>query len=270
LLAAEAERRGVSLEELNRLLVEEAEPASPADIDAYLAKNPAAAGDANARERAAYYLTEQRRIQTRLDFVNALREHAHFKMLLKPPEQPRVAVSTAGAPARGPDDAPVVVVHFASFTSEPSAAAAEQIKRLERELPGRIRSVHRSLPREKDEVGLAAAQLAAEAQEKGKFWEVHDRLFELRGNVKVVDLERVASELGIPPVHPGDTCYLESIKRDADEAHRIGVKEEPVMFEKWRYFSAKFPYAELRALVTSELAETAEPASAARPAWRSE
>jgi hypothetical protein len=97
---------------------------------------------------------------------------------------------------------------------------------------------------------------------------VHDRLFELRGNVKVADLERVASELGIPAVHPGDTCYLESIKRDADEAHRIGVNEEPVIFVNGRYFSAKFPYAELRALVTSELGVTAEPASAATPASR--
>jgi protein-disulfide isomerase len=265
LLEREANRRGITVEELERALQEEAEPATPADVDAYLAKNPSAAAGPKGRDRAAYYLTEQRRIQARLDFVNALRDRARFKMILKPPEQPRVAVSVEGAPARGPADAPLTVVHFASFTSQHSAASAEQIRRLERELPGKVRLLHRSLPREHDDVGLAAAQLAAEAQEKGKFWELHDRLFELGGNVKTADLDRVASELGIPPVRPGDTCYLESIKRDADEARRIGIETEPVIFVNGRYFSPTFPYEQLRQLAADELGEGTPTRRAGKP-----
>ena len=266
LLAAEAERRGISPEELNRMLEEEAEPVTPADVDAYLAKNPAAAEEADARERAAYYLTEQRRNQTRLDIVNALRDRANFKMLLMPPEQPRTPVSTAHAPARGPEDAPVVLVHFASFTSKRSAVSAEQIRRLTRELPGRIRWLHRSLPAEEDDVSLASAQLASEAEDKGKFWEVHDRLFELGGAVKATDLERIAEDLDLPPVRPGDTSHLESIKRDADEAKRVGVAEEPVIFVNGRYFGPTFPYVELRALVASEIGEASGDEAARGPA----
>jgi protein-disulfide isomerase len=254
LLAAEAKRRGVSPKELDRMLDADVEPVTPADVDAYLAANPVDA-EPDARERAATYLTEQRRNKTRLDIVAALREREHFKMLLPPPVPPRVEISTANAPARGPADAPVVLVHFASFTSQRSAVSAEQIRRLVREMPERIRWVHRSLIRANDEVSLAAAELAAEAADKGKFWDVHDRLFELGGSVKAADLERVAQELGLSPMRPGVARYRASIERDAAEARRAGVDEEPVIFVNGRYFGPSSPYVELRALVTSELGE---------------
>jgi hypothetical protein len=86
------------LEELERLLEREVEAPSPADVDAYLAQNPAAASAPDARARAADYLTEQRRIQTRVDLLAALRHEAHFKMLLVPPREP--SADSGREPAR--------------------------------------------------------------------------------------------------------------------------------------------------------------------------
>ena len=253
LLEREATRRGISTEELLQVVQGAAKPATEADVDAYLASTPQAAKEPNARERIAYYLTERARIQARLDFVAALRKSAGVEMLLEPPVQPRARVVLDGIPARGPADATVNVVHFASLTSVRSARSQRQLERLEAAFPGRIRHFYRSLPADGDEIGLLAAQLAAGAAAAGKFWEVHDRVLALEGVVKPADLDRIAAEVGVAPVRPGDLAHLDAVKRDLAEARRIGVESEPVVFVNGRYFSPTFPYEQLLAIVEEEL-----------------
>jgi protein-disulfide isomerase len=253
LLEREAQSRGISTDELARAVQDAAKPATDADVDAYLAATPEAASEPNARERIAYYLTERARIQARLDLVEALRERTGFQVLIEPPTQPRARVVTDGIPARGPADAAVHVVHFASLTSVRSARSAQQLERLDKAFPGRIRFYHRSLPADGDEIGLAAAQLAAGAAEQGKFWEIHDHVLALQGVVRPADLERVAAEAGVPAVRPGELVHLDAVRRDVTEARRIGIESEPVAFVNGRYYSPTFPYEQLQALVEEEL-----------------
>jgi protein-disulfide isomerase len=256
LLEREAARRGVSVDEL---LANEtgadAPAASDADIEAYFAEHAEASSQPNARERVRYYLTEKRKIERRLAFVAGLREKARFEFLLEPPAQPRVEVPTEGAPARGPADAPVTIVHFASFTSPRSARTAADLTKLVAELPGRVRWVHRNLPRAHDELGLAAAQLAVEAEAHGKFWDLHDRLFAAGGRLTRDDLERAASQLGLAAIEPGSIENLDTVKKDLDLAAKLGVDNEPVFFINGRYLDGTFPYDRLREVVLEELGQ---------------
>ncbi|RMD83043.1 MAG: hypothetical protein D6815_07630, partial [Candidatus Dadabacteria bacterium] len=254
LLEEEAERRGISVDELLREEVDaKAPPASNEEVEAYLAAHPEAATRPGARERVALYLSERRRIERRLELLDRLRRQANWQILVRPPEQPRVRLDVAGAPARGPAEAPVTVVHFASFTSRRSALSNSYLERLRREKPGKIREVFIALPADRDEIGLAAAQLAAQAARRGRFWRLHDRLFALGGKVSREDLRRIAAELELTPVEPGSTAFLAEVKRGLDLARRVGVEREPVLFVNGRYFSPTFPYEKLAALVDEEL-----------------
>jgi protein-disulfide isomerase len=145
-------------------------------------------------------------------------------------------------------------VHFASFSSARSVRGFHYLRRLYDDFPNSLRWAHRNVPSERDELGLAAAQLAVRAQAAGRFWELHDRLYALDGRLSGADLERIASESGLEPVVPGQTADLGAVKRDIDAALRAGIGDESAIFVNGRYFNATFPYEQLHALVAEELA----------------
>ncbi len=254
LLEREAKRRGLTVGQLlDREVNAKTTAAPPEEIDAYFQEHPEAAKQPGARERIAHYLTERRRIERRLAFVGRLREKAGFEFLLEPPRQPRVRIDPGNAPTRGPQDAPVTLIHFATFSSTRSARSNGYIDRLKRERPGKVREVFVALPNERDEIGLAAAELAVAAAQQGRFWQLHDKLFELGGRISFEILGSVARQLGLEPVAPGSVEHLDEVKHGIDLANHIGIEREPVIFVNGRYYSPTFPYAKLLALVDEEL-----------------
>jgi hypothetical protein len=271
LLAREAERRGTTAEALVGEVESGAAPVSEADVDAYLVEHPAdpATPAAEVRVRVRYYLAETQRIQRRLDLVTELRRAAGYRFLLEPPRAPRTDVDVAGAPARGPANALVTIVHFAAFGSEHSARSAAQIARVSAEFPGSVRQVHRNLLREGDERGLLAARLALRAQDRGLFWELHDRWFAREGRLPEAELVALAREIGLGDADVeaarSDTDLLRRVRRDFDAARAAGAPREPTLFVNGRYQSGLRPYAELRALVAEELAASGAAAPSENP-----
>jgi protein-disulfide isomerase len=263
LLAQEAARRGLSVDALLAAELQGAPaPVTDADIDAYLAEHPRdAARGPEIRPRIAAYLAERRTIERRLAFVQELRERARVDVQLAPPERPRTDVDTAGAPARGPAQAPVTLVHFASLSSPASARSAAELQAIVAEHPAEIRWVHRHHVDIYDELGLRAAELAMAAEDAGRFWELHDRLMARQAPLTADALSGIAAGLGIG-APPGDA--LARVKRHLDAGVEAGVERAPVVFVNGRYFSGTFAYDQLRAMVAEELA-AARQASAPRP-----
>ncbi|HKK51321.1 MAG TPA: hypothetical protein VKA74_07030, partial [Myxococcota bacterium] len=87
LLEDAARARGLTVAELEALLAKETSEVDEAEIDRYLAEHPAGGrvDPAQARERVRLYLAETRRLQTRIDFMESLREAAGARVLLDPP-----------------------------------------------------------------------------------------------------------------------------------------------------------------------------------------
>jgi predicted DsbA family dithiol-disulfide isomerase len=216
-----------------------------------------------------HYLGETRRIQRRLDLLAELRRTAGYRFLLEPPTPPRTEVDVAGAPVRGPAQAPVTIVHFAAFGSELSARSAAAIARVAAEFPGRVRQIHRNLIREGDERGLLAARLGARAQDRGLFWQVHDRWFERGGQLPEADVVALAREVGLGEADLAaartDPALLRRVKRDFDAANAAGVPREPTLFVNGRYLSGMQPYEDLRAVVAAELAPASARSAPDRP-----
>jgi protein-disulfide isomerase len=253
LLEQEAQRRGVSVDALLAAGSQGAiAPVTEADVDAYLAENPrdAARGPA-IRPRIAAYLAERRAIEQRLAFLQGLRDRARIEIRLTAPERPRTDIDIAGAPARGPENAPVTLVHFASFSSAESARSAAELRAIVAEHPDQIRWVHRHHVDIYDELGLRAAELSLAAQDAGRFWDFHDRLMGRTGPLTEAALTAIATSMGIE-APPGDA--LARIKQHLDAGMKAGVERLPIVFVNGRYFSGTFSYDQLRAMVAEELA----------------
>jgi protein-disulfide isomerase len=265
---------------LRREVDEKTEPVTDADVDAWLAEHPrdAAAGDA-ARPRVRFYLEERQRIERRLALLDRLRADAGYEIVLPKPVEPRVRVDTTGAPARGAADAPVTIVHFASFASPLSARSAAALRALDAEYPDRLRFVHRNYLDTADETGVLAAELAiAVAREQpDRFWELHDRLFAADGRLSEASIAAIAAEFGIAGDRlqqiRDDPKLLAALRDEIAVGRRAGVPREPAAFVNGRYASGTFAPERLQAIVREEVArasggEDADAAASSRTRTR--
>lgn len=259
LLSAEASRRGLTVETLLRKEVDEKVPKrTEKDVDDYLTEHPeAGTRGPEARDRIRIYLTELAVVQRKLDFMASLREKADFRFLATAPERPRIKVDISGKPSRGAEKAPVVLVHFAHFSSPLCAESAGKIRRVMEEFPGSIRWVHRDFFSIQDPDALYAAEMGQAAFEQGKFWSYHDRLMVLEGQVKRKDVNEVAEILKMDRgrFESGQRAgkYLLQVREDIGYGVRLGIQAAPVIFVNGLYFSGTFPYEDLKRLVEREL-----------------
>jgi predicted DsbA family dithiol-disulfide isomerase len=213
------------------------------------------------REEALAQLRQQMIDRSRNSYRDALlrrlKRDYGFKSLLEPL---RADVATAGYPSRGPATARVTIVEFSDFECPFCGGLFPSLKNIEKTYADTVRIVYRQFPLTNVH---PHAQKAAEASlcagEQGRFWEMHDSLFGFQEDLTIDSLKLRAMELGLD-VPAFDTCldsgrHAETIRKDKEDAARLGVSGTPTLFVNGRIILGNQP-AELRALIDDELSRT--------------
>lgn len=106
--------------------------------------------------------------------------------------------NTAGAPSLGNENAPITVVEFADFRCGHCRTAAPVVKEAFKRNQKDVRVVFMPFPLSNHPQSVAAAEAALAAQAQGKFWEMHDALFnnQERG-FEQSELLRLARRVGL-------------------------------------------------------------------------
>jgi protein-disulfide isomerase len=100
--------------------------------------------------------------------------------------------------ARGPATAPVALVEYADYECPYSGRAYHVIKGLQRDLGEQFRFVYRNFPlRDVHPHAQHAAEAAEAAANQGKFWEMHDYLFEHHRALDDEHLSQYAAAVGL-------------------------------------------------------------------------
>jgi Na+/H+ antiporter NhaA len=154
---------------------------------------------------------------------------------------------------RGPADAAVTLVEYGDLECPYCNQAEPVIRDLLADF-GDLRYVWRHLPL--DDVH-PHARLAAEATEaagvQGKFWEMHDLLFEHQDALRKTDLVRYAAELGLDVDRFVDDLrrrvHASRVESDVDGADLSGVSGTPTFFVNGRRHHGAFDLASLTAAV---------------------
>jgi len=132
----------------------------------------------------------------------------------------------------------------------------------------RIAWKHLPLSIHKDSPLAHLASMAA--AEQGKFWEYHDKLFAAAGKLKLDDLNRYASELGLDMAKFKDSIMTARnkpvIDADAAEAAALGVSGTPAFFVNGHYMSGAKPFGEFATAINAELKRLNLPIPAAAAA----
>lgn len=266
LIDAEAARRHVTSEELFKAEIEskitqpdvaEIEPVYDGVADKYpgMTKDQVLAQIADGMRR-------QRIGARRAQLIKELRAAAGVKVNLEPP---RVAVKADG-PARGSASAPVTIVEFSDFECPFCGHAVETLQQVQKKYGDNVRIVSRDYPLFSHRTAKRAAEAAHCAEEQGKFWEMHDRLFSKGGPLSDGDLYRFATQAGVDH-DKFDQCltsgkYKEAWKVSQDEGNRVGVTSTPSFFINGRMLVGAAGYDVFSKIIDEELANTAT----ARPA----
>ena len=141
---------------------------------------------------------------------------------------------------RGNASAPVTVEEFADFQCPTCGALYPEVKKIEGEFGDKLKVIFRELPLlPMHEHALMAAQAAEAAGLQGKFWEMHDLLYENQTKwVAEKDLVPVfadyAKQIGINPDQFMKDLNGESVAQrifqDGKRAHSFGLRGTPSFF----------------------------------------
>jgi predicted DsbA family dithiol-disulfide isomerase len=99
------------------------------------------------------------------------------------------------------------------------------------------------------------ASLAAD--EQGKFWEFHDKLFASQPKIQHDFLQQYAREVGLDVKRFNDDLYSPRLKAkvdaDAAEAKALGVTGTPAFFVNGRFLSGAKPFEDFAQAINAEL-----------------
>ena len=167
--------------------------------------------------------------------------------------------------AQGPADAPVTLVEYGDYECPHCGRAYPIVKQLRQRMGRRLRFVFRNFPlRESHPHAEHAAEAAEAAGGQGKFWEMHDRLFERQFALDDDYLIEYAGDLGLDAARVGRELaagtYAPRVREDFRSGVTSGVNGTPTFFINGLRYDESW---EVEALV-SALERTAAEA-AARP-----
>jgi|SRR5580765_2167704 protein-disulfide isomerase len=141
---------------------------------------------------------------------------------------------------RGNPNAPVTLEEFGDFQCPSCGSYHPELKKIEAEFGDKLKVIFRELPLlPMHEHALMAAQAAEAAGVQGRFWEMHDLLYDNQAKwVDQKDLVPVfvdyAKQIGINPDQfmkdlNGETV-AQRIFQDGKRAHSFGLKGTPSFF----------------------------------------
>jgi protein-disulfide isomerase len=183
-----------------------------------------------------------------------------------------VVLDISNSPAQGAATAKLTLVEFSDyqcpFCGRHVRNTAAQIEK-EYISTGKLRHVFLNLPLESiHKLAFKAAEAANCAGEQGKYWEMHDRLFENQTKLDPLTPHAEAVGLDVPKFEQclSSGRQAAAVRRDMAEAAKAGVSGTPTFFLAYtdandtkiktvRRLTGAVPYAQLKAEIDKLLAE---------------
>jgi protein-disulfide isomerase len=164
-------------------------------------------------------------------------------------------VTSNDSPLRGSPMAPVTLYEFSDFQCPHCKMAAPMLKKVVDESNGKVKLIFKQYPLPGHPKAREAAKAAVAAQKQGKFWEMHDLLFENQDQLQRANFDDYAKKVGLDLARfRADMKSKETEKKieaDIAEGHKAGVDSTPSIYVNDRRFI--FPPDELGAYVKEEL-----------------
>ena len=237
----------------------------------YVANKAQFKGDLEqSREQIRPGLQNQKIQAQRNAFIQDLKAKAKVAINLPAPDVQRFDVSIAGAPSKGPANAPVTLVEFSDFHC-PFCKQLEDNNTLTQILSkygDQVKFVWIDYPIDQLHPQARKAHEAARcAGDQGKFWEYHRALY--TGGPKTgAQLKTAAQQAGLDTTS-FDACfssgkYEAAVQKDVDQGKRLSVTGTPTFFVNGRPLIGAQPLDAFTRLIDDEVARASSTGSKSR------
>lgn len=179
-------------------------------------------------------------------------------------------VNLDGAPALGPENAPVTIIEYSDLECPFCRTVLPTVRQVLKAYPDQVRWVFKHFPLDIHPDAPLAHEAALAANVQGKFWEFHDLVFANQAQMERehliahartlnLDLERFTSDLDSRRFK----AVVDAVK---NEGRGIGVSGTPTFFINGRRLEGNKSLAEFRGLIDTALREGGKLTTAAAPA----
>lgn len=174
----------------------------------------------------------------------------------------RPQIPIGKSPVTGAAKARVTIVEISDYECPYCVRGNDVMKQLLKQYPKDVRVVMKQMPLPFHRHARMAAMAALAAGEQGKYWQMHDKLFEsTRAKVELTRarLEALARELKLDMArfaHALDTeKFAQEIEADQRLSNSLGVRGTPAFFINGRKITGARPLEQFKAIVEEELAK---------------
>ena len=258
-MKSEAARRGITVDELAKREID-SRIVQPSEgeikemlrlLAARLPKDPA-----QARKEVIESLLAQKVEERTAQFNATLLAAAHFEMRMSPPRA-KIAVA-ATDPVRGERSARVTLVEFSDFQCPYCIRSQETLREVQKKYSKDLRLVFKQFPLESlHENARMAAEASLCADDQGKFWQLHDWLFENGSTLSHDAVVAAAPTLGLDAALLGKCmdahAHAEDVDRDIALGEKIGVGGTPTFFINGRLYAGGNSVDDFGAVIDEEL-----------------
>ena len=133
------------------------------------------------------------------------------------------------------------IVIFSDFQCPFCTRVEPTLTQIEKKYEGKVRFVWKNYPLPFHNNAEPAAEAAMAANEQGKFWEMHDKLFAQPAGARPGHLEKYAQELGLDmgkfKADLDATSTRSAIEAETKEGQAVGVNGTPTVFINGRKIS---------------------------------
>ncbi|MBI2314749.1 DsbA family protein [Candidatus Daviesbacteria bacterium] len=163
----------------------------------------------------------------------------------------------------GSDSAKVKLVEFSDLECPACAAAEPFVKKVKSDYPNKVQLIYRHFPLPQHTHSRQVAIFAEAAAKQGKFWEMHDKLFETQSQWTILPEKEAAAfflnlakELSLDQDKLNqdleDPVVKSRVDEDEAESRRLGVNATPTFFLNGRKLNLQ-SFSELNTVVANEL-----------------
>jgi protein-disulfide isomerase len=160
----------------------------------------------------------------------------------------------------GDANAPVLLVEYGDYECPHCGHAHPIVKRVQKHFGKKLAFVFRNFPLKQIHPNAENAAEAAEfAGANGKFWPMHDRIFENQPELSATLLLELADALGLSGAGLGDALkdhsFAPRVREDFRSGVRSGVNGTPTFFINGQRHEGPFEFEDLVAAIDDKLSD---------------
>jgi protein-disulfide isomerase len=175
----------------------------------------------------------------------------------RPDVEREYQVEVGDAPVRGNDEALVTIVEWSDFQCPFCNRVSPTLAQIQKEYGDRVRVVFKHMPLSIHPQAAGAHAASEAAHRQGKFWEMHDLIFENQRDLRPETLEGYAQKLGLDMDRYRRDLESEEVANriDADikQASELSVTGTPAFFINGRFLSGAQPFVNFKRYIDTAL-----------------